>query len=60
MGIIQQLNVLIAIMSLFSSILHINAAVSQPAVVQDPAFVGAGSETGLRIWRVEVSLYIRP
>jgi hypothetical protein len=54
MGIIGQLNVLIALISLFSCILHINAAESRP-VVQDPAFVGAGTQPGLLVWRVEVS-----
>jgi hypothetical protein len=54
MGIIQQLSVLVSLVSLFSCLLHINAAVSRP-VVQDPAFVGVGTEPGLRIWRIEVN-----
>ncbi|XP_021929080.1 gelsolin, cytoplasmic-like [Zootermopsis nevadensis] len=53
MATIKQLNVLIALLSLFSCFLHINAAVSQPAVVQDPAFVGAGSKSGVLVWRIE-------
>jgi hypothetical protein len=58
MGIVQRLSVLITAVLLFSCLSHTNARATQQTPVQDPAFEGAGTQAGLRIWRIEVSMFM--
>ena len=53
MGFTQQLSVCVTVALLFLCAYRANGAVTQAPVVQDPAFVGAGTEARLRIWRTE-------
>jgi len=60
MGFMQQLSVCVTVALLFLCTYHSNGAVTQRPVVRDPAFVGAGSEAGLLVWRIEASLCAMP
>lgn len=60
MGFMQQLSLCVTVALLFLCTYDANGAVTQRPVVQDPAFVGAGNEAGLRVWRIEASLNAVP
>jgi hypothetical protein len=57
----RHMSVLVTVVLLFLCLDHCHSAVPQRAVatqrpvVQDPAFVNAGTQPGLLVWRVEVS-----
>ena len=55
MGVFAALAMLCAYFAFVNSAVSVTSTTKKP-VVQDPAFIGVGTQPGLLIWRIEVSL----